>query len=555
MDCAFLGYPISAGFRDRFERAIGASPQYVGLPELRRLSPAALIRRLAGISARRAYILLEDESSRPILPILQTLASFSRAGSLEVVHGNLQRERFSRLGVVPELLHVGAASLAGHLHVRKSRAACRALLSEARTPFPFGTANRVLYLKTNLWFGVKAGGSVGHVAGVVNGMLSHGLQVDYYGPEVPAMVDPEASFHQLNPPRYYGLPVGTNLFRFGHDIVRQVMATAQQQAYDFIYQRMSIANFSGVELSRRLRLPLVLEYNGSEVWAQKNWGKAVAYSQQAQLAEDVCLRHSQLIVTVSDVLRDELVGRGVEPERVVSYPNCIDPRVFNPERFSEADHLALRHSLGIAPDAKVALFLGTFGQWHGVPVLAQAVARLVAEKADWLRKHRVFFLFVGDGTTMPEVRQTLASPACEPFHKLLGLVPQAEAPAYLAMANILLSPHVDNPDGTRFFGSPTKLFEYMAMSRGIYASRLQQIGEVLHNSLDVTSLPTSAPDEAARQVAVLGRPGNVDDLIRGIEFLVERPDWCSKLGGNARAEALRKYTWQHHVQAILNGRY
>jgi len=46
------------------------------------------------------------------------------------------------------------------------------------------------------------------------------------------------------------------------------------------------------------------------------------------------------------------------------------------------------------------------------------------------------------------------------------------------MMDILLSPHVPLEDGKRpFFGSPTKLFEYMAMGNGIVASRLGQIGE------------------------------------------------------------------------------
>jgi len=92
----------------------------------------------------------------------------------------------------------------------------------------------------------------------------------------------------------------------------------------------------------------------------------------------------------------------------------------------------------------------------------------------------------------------------------------------------------------------------MGMARGIYASNLQQIGEVLHNSLQVDNLPTSAPTEDSRQLAVLGRPGQVSDLVKGIRFLVERSDWRNVLGVNARREALDKYTWDRHVVKILN---
>jgi len=53
---------------------------------------------------------------------------------------------------------------------------------------------------------------------------------------------------------------------------------------------------------------------------------------------------------------------------------------------------------------------------------------------------------------------------------LTGLVPQVEGRCYIAACDILASPHIPNPDGTPFFGSPTKLFEYMAMGKAIVAS-------------------------------------------------------------------------------------
>jgi glycosyltransferase involved in cell wall biosynthesis len=302
-----------------------------------------------------------------------------------------------------------------------------------------------------------------------------------------------------------------------------------------------------------LKLPLVIEYNGSEVWVQKNWGRPLTHGRLAALAEDACLRHAHLVVTISEVLRDELVERGVEPRRIVCYPNCIDPRMFDPARFSAADNNQLRSLHQIAPDALVGLFLGTFGAWHGVEVLAETIRRLAFEKADWLRRHKLHFLLVGDGAKMASVRQTLSDRRCQEFYTLTGLVEQAEAPRYLAAADLLLSPHVANADGSRFFGSPTKLFEYMAMGKPIVASDLDQIGQVLRNSLYVASLPTDPPSSDNSELSLLCPPGDVGGLIRGIEFLAENPAWRPVLGGNARNKALSEFTWDRHVGAILEG--
>ena len=39
-----------------------------------------------------------------------------------------------------------------------------------------------------------------------------------------------------------------------------------------------------------------------------------------------------------------------------------------------------RRELGFEPGDVVATFIGTFGQWHGVDVLAQAIRRMVLER-------------------------------------------------------------------------------------------------------------------------------------------------------------------------------
>ena len=159
---------------------------------------------------------------------------------------------------------------------------------------------------------------------------------------------------------------------------------------------------------------------------------------------------------------------------------------------------------------------------------------------------------------MKEVRELIGESKYLRWVSFTGLVPQAETVAYLAAADILVSPHVRNSDGSRFFGSPTKLFEYMAMGKGIVASDLDQIGEVLSTGIriwETNAVPgegkqntTMTPEDAT---AVLTRPGETGDLIAAIKLLVERPDIRRRLGLNARQELLGHYTWRHHVGRIL----
>jgi glycosyltransferase involved in cell wall biosynthesis len=116
-----------------------------------------------------------------------------------------------------------------------------------------------------------------------------------------------------------------------------------------------------------------------------------------------------------------------------------------------------------------------------------------------------------------------------------GLVPQEEGPSYLAACDVLSSPHVPNADGSPFFGSPTKLFEYMAMGKAIVASNLEQIGEVLEHGRTAWLVP----------------PGDADALADGVRRLIDDPSLRAALGGAARTEVVARYTWREHTRRTI----
>ena len=91
------------------------------------------------------------------------------------------------------------------------------------------------------------------------------------------------------------------------------------------------------------------------------------------------------------------------------------------------------------------------------------------------------FLLVGDGGLRPKAEKDIAEEGAPERCHFTGLVEASEVGGYLEACDILVSPHSRSPDGRKFFGSPTKLFEYMAANKAIIASALDQIGEVLEN--------------------------------------------------------------------------
>ena len=320
-----------------------------------------------------------------------------------------------------------------------------------------------------------------------------------------------------------------------------------------IYQRMSRSNYTGAKLKNKLNIPLILEYNGSEVWSSNNWGHAIFFTKLAAKAELLSLKSADIIVTVSDILADEIVEKGIKRSKIIVYPNCVDSMIFDPDHYDKNTILDLRSKLNISSSAIVFGFIGTFGAWHGIEFLCNTIRELVDRNKSWLDSFEIKFLIVGDGHHREFVEDLTKDTTYSEYIIWPGLVEQTDAPQYLAVMDVLLSPHVPNLDGTKFFGSPTKLFEYMSMNKPIIAADLEQISEVLSPSLKATELPKVDPCSENKETAVLISPANKDQMINAMLFLAEKKEWRKLLAFNARQKALSKYQWDNHVKEIISG--
>ena len=147
------------------------------------------------------------------------------------------------------------------------------------------------------------------------------------------------------------------------------------------------------------------------------------------------------------------------------------------------------------------------------------------------------FLLVGSGSLHVEVEKRLEAEVASGRVIFTGAVGHDRVPGLLDACDILVAPHVPLADGSEFFGSPTKIFEYMAMGKGIVASRLGQIGDVLVDG----------------ETALLVEPGDVGELQEAIVRLVEngemRRSWVlerAKLPrGSIRGHITRGASFRH----------
>ncbi len=368
--------------------------------------------------------------------------------------------------------------------------------------------------------GMFVGGAATHTTGVINGFLAHGFDVRAIAPEPLVGVD-GAERLRVSPCRSLHFVPGMNSAHYS----QAVIVAAAGERPDFIYQRHTLGGFAGLELARRIGVPLVLEFNGSEVWIGRQWGSGrVRMEDPLAALERRNLLAASLVVVVSDVLRDRLLAGGIPAERILVDPNGVDVERLAPYRSRPASEWRERTG---QPQAPTVGFIGTFGPWHGVDLLPALIA--ATPSARWI--------VIGAGNPLhPRVCAEIEARGVGGRVLMTGRLAHGRALELLSACDVCVSPHVPNADGSRFFGSPTKLFEYMGLGKAIVASDLEQIGAVIEHERN----------------GLLHAPGDVAGAAAAIERLLGDDALRERLGAAAYADASDRYCWGAHVRRIVD---
>jgi glycosyltransferase involved in cell wall biosynthesis len=399
-------------------------------------------------------------------------------------------------------------------------------LRRRERPVPITNGNReIAYLIPNPETIGSEGGAISHIRGFLYALKAAGIACRVFSGTALAQDAFENEIIRAVPrPCFFW---GAAMLSYNFVFTRGVQKHLGPGGPRILYQRHVSFSVAGALLSRRLEVPLILEYNGSEVWMANHWDPNPLRN-WIKLCEEVTLQCAARIVVVSEVLREQLLEKGIQEARIRVNPNAVDPDYFYPGRGRASG----RKQLELHADEVLVGFVGSFSFWHGIEVLQQAIVKLLSSGPSC----RLRFVLIGDGLLHGEMRTALAAYEATGEVIFTGPLSRDKVAEYLDASDILVSPHVPMPDGSKFFGSPTKLFEYMAMGKGIVASRLDQIAEVLEHD----------------QTAWLVTPGDVEELAEAILRLAQDPMKRAALGSAARRAVVERHCWSHNVACALS---
>jgi glycosyltransferase involved in cell wall biosynthesis len=303
-------------------------------------------------------------------------------------------------------------------------------------------------------------------------------------------------------------------------VVEDVQRHLVDDLPDIIYERYSLFGWTGLELGRRLNVPLVLEVNAPLCLEQNGYDQFTLPGLASRM-EGELFRSADAIIVVSRWLKEWIVSMGVAAERVHIVPNGVASDLFT-DSMPASD---ARQSFGLG-DTRVIGYVGSFQPWHDVIGLVKAFKE-VRDIADDVR-----LMLVGYGPTSGEVKSYLRREGLADYVVQTGNLRHAEVPRAISAMDIAVLPYQKMND---FYFSPLKLFEYMAAGRTTIAAAIGQIEEIIEHG----------------ETGWLYSPGDVTALSHGLTTLLADASLRNRIGSAARARVLDTYTWHSIAERII----
>jgi glycosyltransferase involved in cell wall biosynthesis len=302
-------------------------------------------------------------------------------------------------------------------------------------------------------------------------------------------------------------------------LTRQLRPAVLHAASNFANARLALA------LRERYGLPVVYEMRGfwEDTWLSRypdaaERAKSELYQRNRDL-ETQCMLAADLVVTLGEAMRDEIVARGVPAGKIEIVPNAVSAEFLKPL----PDATTLREELGIKPDEPVVGEVTSLLPHEGIGTLLEATAILRA------RGVPARALIVGDGPERAALQRQAARAGLAEAAVFTGRVPAAKVRQFHALLDVFVVPRT--PDRVCQLVAPLKPVEAMASGLCVVTSEVKALTEIVKH--EVTGMQTVPQD-----------PVSLADCL---ERLLYSPDIRRKLGDNAREWAARDRTWTHNA--------
>lgn len=270
--------------------------------------------------------------------------------------------------------------------------------------------------------------------------------------------------------------------------------------------------------ARELGLKVLYEVSGLwELVYQDREQKShlVKRSAFAKLAETITMTNADQLVVMNEAVRQIVLERGVEANRIDIAPNAVNVDDFVP--LPPPNH-----------DIFTVGYLGSFQDYEGLEDLVDAI-HILRVQGKALR-----VLMVGDGLQLGTIRSRIRAANLEDVFELTGRVPHEQVISFYEQMDVLVYPR--RSTGATESITPLKPFEALALKKPIIVSDVKPLSEIVGENERGLSFES----------------GNIHALADTISKLITDKILGTHLGENGRQWVVENRNWETVVETFVS---
>jgi glycogen(starch) synthase len=284
-----------------------------------------------------------------------------------------------------------------------------------------------------------------------------------------------------------------------------------------------LSAMGGIAIKRELGMPLAFHVHSTEKGRTMGNGSEVVSNIELRAAQT-----ADIVVTVSNAMRDELIGLGFPAEKIRVVYNGVDPQKYSPNEVSKEKTQEIRAKYGLKDDDLMILFLGRL-------VWIKGADKLIASMPHVLQKiPNAKLVIVGLGDMQDYLTRLAQNLKIQDQVKFcFEFIPEEDRIAHYAACDVAVFPSVYEPFGI-------VAIEAMSMEKPVVvgASGVSGMREIV--------IPTG-PEQCGFHI----NPNDPTDIAWGIIGSLENADMRRQLGLNGRKRVLKEFTWDEIAKKTI----
>jgi glycosyltransferase involved in cell wall biosynthesis len=293
--------------------------------------------------------------------------------------------------------------------------------------------------------------------------------------------------------------------------------------YDIAVAHDWLSAMGGIAIKRELDLPLVFHVHSTEKGRTMGNGSEVVSNIEFRAAQT-----ADMVVTVSNAMKDELIGLGFPAEKIRVVYNGVDPQKYSQDQVSKEKVSEIRQEYGIKDNENMILFLGRLVWVKGVDKLIAAMPHVLQKVPD------AKLVIVGLGDMREYLERMVQNLKLQDVVKFcFDFISEEERIAHYAACDVAVFPSVYEPFGI-------VAIEAMSMAKPVVvgASGVSGMREIVIST---------GQDQCGFHV----NPNDPTDIAWGIINSVQDPQRKLQLGQNGRKRVLQEFTWDEIAKKTL----